>query len=155
MNFAYQSEMSIILSQLGVEEFIHRARDIGITVLQPRFGGSSGRGITISFDVFIWIISKFVIDNINLDASIEQSGPSSGLPQIYVWGTRDPGIRKNQGPRYLRGHQQGAWSYFLLDALRYGIPSEHIQMFRENLNLSDEYDINDDLFFQIPTVPFK
>lgn len=146
--------MPVTLSQVGVEKFIDLARKIAISVQNPRVGGPPTPGVTISFDVFIWIISKFVKTPIDLDATIEQTSPSR-LPQLFVWGVRDPGIREGRGPKYFPGYQQGAWSYFLLDALRDGIPSEHIKMFRENLNLLAEYSVDDAKFFQIPPVPFK
>ncbi|MGD2093665.1 MAG: hypothetical protein PVH77_01520 [Phycisphaerales bacterium] len=146
--------MEFILSEVGVHKFIEQARKMCPTVIDPFIGGKPSKETKISFDTFVKIISKFVKTSINLDASINQDSPSS-MPELLVWGIRDPGIRNKKGAKFLPGHQQGAWSYYLCDAIRDGILPQHIQMFRENLNLLTEYGIDDNLFFQIPTILFK
>lgn len=146
--------MEFILSQVGIHEFFEQARKMCPTVLDPFIGGTPNKGVKLSFDTFVKIISKFVKTPIYLDASINQDSPSS-VAELLVWGIRDPGIRNKKGAKYFPGHQQGAWSYYLCDAIRDGILHKHLQMFRENLNLLPEYDIDDDLFFQVPTTFFK
>jgi len=145
--------MNITLSQTGVSEFIEQACRIAITVNEPLLGGSSHDN-PIAFDVFVKIISKFIRSPVELEVTIEQNSPSS-MPVLLVHGIRDHGIRNGQGRKYLPGHQKGAWSYYLYDALRDGIPSEHLKMLRENINLLPEYGIDNDKFFQIPTTFFK
>lgn len=147
--------MEFILSQIGIHEFIAQAHKMCLTVTDPFIGESPNKGVRISFDTFVKIISKFVKTTVQLDASINQASPSI-MPELLVWGIRDPGIRNKKGAKYFPGHQQGAWSYYLCDAIRDGILPQHIQMFRENLNLLPEYDdIDGDLFFQVPTIFFK
>ena len=143
--------MNESLSSLGAQKFIEHAYEVAaVNRAQIRRGGASGPKSTLSFDIFIKIISKYTANRspVALDANIRNSSDIN-MHRLFVQGISDVGIRMKHGSRFLPGNQEGTWSCWLEEVLIKGVLAHQVSQLRETLNLLPEYGIDNNDFFQV------